>query len=291
MAAGRQTDSYRLAGDREETRSPARRSRQYKDIAAAVATGVAVAVLVVFIALPLLAIFGKTPPGTFWEQFQSEVALDALRVSMSTSIVSLLCIVVFGTPAAYLFGTKRFPGRSALVTLFELPLVLPPAVAGIALFAAFGRFGILGASLRALGIQLPFTWVAVVMAQSFVAMPFFVRQATAGFASIDAHLMGVSRTLGAGSARTFFRVAVPLAKQSLSAGAALSWARALGEFGATALFAGSLQGTTQTLPLAIYGQFSAANLEAALAMSALMVAFSAGILAAVKLLTRSSGGW
>ena len=155
-------------------------------------------------------------------------------------------------------------------------------------FAAFGRFGILGAQLRTVGIELPFTWVAVIMAQSFVALPFFVRQASAGFASIDAHLMGVSRTLGAGSARTFFRVAIPLARQSLSAGAALSWARALGEFGATALFAGSLQGTTQTLPLAIYDQFSAADLDAALAMSALMVAFSAGILAAVKVITRSS---
>ncbi|NLT36472.1 MAG: molybdate ABC transporter permease subunit [Gaiellales bacterium] len=255
---------------------------------AATAAGVAVAVLVLFIALPLIALFAKTPPSMFWAQLHSRVAIDALKVSMQTSVVSLACIVVFGTPVAYLLGTKRFPGRSAIVTLFELPLVLPPAVAGIALFAAFGRFGILGAQLRTVGIELPFTWVAVIMAQSFVALPFFVRQASAGFASIDAHLMGVSRTLGAGSARTFFRVAIPLARQSLSAGAALSWARALGEFGATALFAGSLQGTTQTLPLAIYDQFSAADLDAALAMSALMVAFSAGILAAVKVITRSS---
>lgn len=265
-----------------------KRVPRLQEVLTATATGVAVAVLVLFIALPLIALFAKTPPSMFWAQLRSTVAMDALRVSMQTSAVSLLCIVVFGTPTAYLLGTKRFPGRSAIVTLFELPLVLPPAVAGIALFAAFGRFGILGAHLRTLGIELPFTWVAVIMAQSFVALPFFVRQASAGFASIDAHLMGVSRTLGAGSARTFFRVAIPLARQSLSAGAALSWARALGEFGATALFAGSLQGTTQTLPLAIYAQFSAADLNAALAMSALMVAFSAGILAAVKIITRSS---
>jgi len=164
--------------------------------------------------------------------------------------------------------------------------VLPPAVAGIGLFAAFGRFGLLGAPLQALGIRIPFTWVAVVMAQIFVAMPFYVRQAVAAFASIDSQLVGASRTLGAGPTRTFLRVSVPLAGQSLSAGAALAWARALGEFGATALFAGSLQGVTQTLPLAIYAEFTATNFDVTLAMSALLVAVSFGILITTKLLLR-----
>jgi molybdate transport system permease protein len=234
-----------------------------------------------------VAIFLRVPISTLLAQLHSSVALDALRISMKTSLIALAFIVIAGTPVAYLLGTKRFRGRMLLTTLLELPLVLPPAVAGIGLFAAFGRMGLLGKPLQSLGIELPFTWVAVVMAQAFVAMPFYVRQAIAGFGSIDAQLLGVSRTLGASSGRTFFRVAAPLASQSLSAGAALAWARALGEFGATTLFAGSLQGTTQTLPLAIYAQFSGANLDVALAMSALLVAVSAGILVTTKLLLRS----
>ncbi len=254
------------------------------NVAAAAVTGIAAAALVAFIGLPLLAIFLRVPLSTLLAQLRSPVALDALQVSLKTSLVALACIVIVGTPVAYLLGTRQFRGRTLLTTLLELPLVLPPAVAGIGLFAAFGRFGLLGSPLRALGIELPFTWIAVVMAQAFVATPFYVRQAIAGFGSIDTQLLGASRTLGAGSSRTFFRVAAPLAGQSLSAGAALAWARALGEFGATTLFAGSLQGRTQTLPLAIYSQFSSANLNTALAMSALLVAVSAGVLVTTKML-------
>jgi molybdate transport system permease protein len=251
-----------------------------------VITGISAAVLVAFIGLPLLAIFLRVPLSTLLEQLRSPVARDAVRISLKTSLVALAFIVVAGTPVAHLLGTRDFPGRTVAVTFLELPLVLPPAVAGIALFAAFGRTGLLGAQLSALGIHIPFTWVAVVMAQAFVAMPFYVRQAIAAFASVDPQLSAASRTLGMGSARTFLRIAVPLSRQSLSAGAALAWARALGEFGATALFAGSLQGVTQTLPLAIYAQFSAADLDAALAMSALLVAVSFGILITAKLLLR-----
>ena len=214
------------------------------------------------------------------------MALDALKISLRTSLVALVFIVVVGTPVAHLLGTREFWGRSVLITFFELPLVLPPVVAGIALFAAFGRMGLLGAPLEALGIRIPFTWLAVVMAQAFVAMPFYVRQAIAAFSAIDPQLIGASRTLGAGPARTFLRIAVPLARQSLTAGAALAWARALGEFGATALFAGSLQGVTQTLTLAIYSEFAGANLDATLAMSALLVAVSFGVLVGTKLLLR-----
>jgi molybdate transport system permease protein len=179
-----------------------------------------------------------------------------------------------------------------LTILLELPLVLPPAVAGIGLFAAFGRFGLLGGPLRAFGIELPFTRVAVVMALAFVAMPFYTRQAVAAFASMDHQLLGASRTLGRGEAATFFRVALPLARQGLTAGAALAWARALGEFGATILFAGSLQGKTQTLPLAIYDQFSGGNFDGALAISGLLVVVSAGLLVGVRVLvrTRRMGG-
>lgn len=250
-------------------------------------TGIAVAVLLTFIGLPLLAIFQHVPLSALLVQLHSPVALQALFISLKTSLTALLFIVLVGTPVAHLLGTKRFVGRSLLVTLFELPLVLPPVVAGIGLFVAFGRFGLLGSHLQRFGISLPFTWVAVVMAQAFVAMPFYVRQAVAAFASIDPQLLGASRSLGAGPSKTFLRVAVPLARQSLLAGAALAWARALGEFGATALFAGNLQGVTQTLPLAIYDQFNSADLTACLAMSALLIAVSFAVLITVKLILRS----
>jgi molybdate transport system permease protein len=256
-------------------------------LAATAVTGIAVAVLLTFICLPLLAIFQHVPLVTLVAQLHSQVAGDALLISLKTSLTALLFIVLVGTPVAHLLGTRRFIGRNVLLTVLELPLVLPPVVAGIGLFVAFGRFGLLGARLQHFGISLPFTWVAVVMAQAFVAMPFYVRQAVAAFASIDPQLLGASRSLGAGPSKTFLRVAVPLARHSLLAGAALAWARALGEFGATALFAGNLQGVTQTLPLAIYDQFNSADLDACLAMSALLVAVSFAVLITVKLVMRS----
>jgi molybdate transport system permease protein len=256
------------------------------DRTASVVAGLATAVLFGFVALPILAIFLRVPLSTLLDQLRSRVALQALGVSVRTTLIALALIVAFGTPAAYILGTRRFRGSQMLTTLLELPLVLPPAVAGIALFAAFGRFGLLGGALRAFGVQLPFTQAAVVMALAYVALPFYTRQAVAAFAAMDHQLLGASRTLGAGPARTFFRVALPLARQGLTAGAALAWARALGEFGATILFAGSLQGRTQTLPLAIYDQFSGGNLDAALAMSALLVVVSAGLFVGVRLLLR-----
>lgn len=271
-------------------RGTARRARRLRLTVAAAITGIAAAVLCVFIGLPLLAIFLQVPVGRLLQSLHSPVALDALRISLKTSLIALAFIVVVGTPVAHLLGTRDFPGRTLLVTFLELPLVMPPVVAGIALFAAFGRSGLLGQYLVQFGIRIPFTWVAVVMAQAFVAMPFYVRQATAAFASVDRQLVAASRTLGVGPSRTFLRVAVPLARKSLSAGAALAWARALGEFGATSLFAGSLQGVTQTLPLAIYAEFSAIDFDGALAMSALLVIVSFVILVTTKVLLRF-GDW
>jgi molybdate transport system permease protein len=257
------------------------------DRVAAVIAGVLTAVLLGFVLLPILAIFLRVPPSTLLAQLRSPVARDALRVSLRSTLIALAVIVVFGTPVAYVLATRRFRGATALTALLELPLVLPPAVAGIGLFAAFGRFGLLGGALRVFGIQIPFSQAAVVMALVFVANPFYTRLAVAAFASMDHQLLGASRTLGKGSAATFFRVALPLARQELSAGAALAWARALGEFGATILFAGSLQGKTQTLPLAIYEQFSGASLDGALAISAFLVLVSAGLLAGVHVLVRA----
>jgi len=191
-------------------------------------------------------------------------------------------IVLFGTPAAYLLATRRFPGHALAVTLVELPLVLPPAVAGIGLLAAFGRLGLLGSSLRAGGVTLPFTQSAVVVAVAFVASPLYVRQAIAAFESTDANLAAASRTLGAGPARTFFRIVLPLARGGLVAGLALSFARGLGEFGATIMFAGNLQRVTQTVPLAIYSQFDL-NFDAALAMSGVLVLASLVMLVSLRI--------
>jgi molybdate transport system permease protein len=164
----------------------------------------------------------------------------------------------------------------------ELPLVLPPAVAGIGLLAAFGRTGLFGSTLGALGVQVPFTLAAVVLAITLVASPLYVRTAIAAFEAVDPDLVAASRTLGAGPAKTFFRVALPLAGGGLAAGAALAFARALGEFGATIMFAGSLRGVTQTLPLAIYEEFSL-NFDTALAMGALLVVVSVALLLSLKL--------
>jgi molybdate transport system permease protein len=257
------------------------------DRAAAAAAGIATVVLFAFVLLPIVAIFVRVPPSELVAQLRSPVARDALWVSVRSTLWAVALIVLFGTPVAYVLGTKRFRGAALLTSLLELPLVLPPAVAGIGLFAAFGRFGLTGGVLRAFGIEIPFTRIAVVMALAFVALPFYARQAVAAFASMDHQLLGASRTLGAGATRTFLRVGLPLARQGLLAGAALAWARALGEFGATILFAGSLQGRTQTLPLAIYDQFSGANLDGALAISALLVVVSAGLLVGMRVLVRS----
>jgi molybdate transport system permease protein len=257
------------------------------DRVGSLAAGVATALLFGFVVVPILAIFVRVPPSTLIAQIGSRATLDALLVSLRSTLIAVGFIVVFGTPAAYLLGTKRFRGAGLLTTLLELPLVLPPAVAGIGLFAAFGRVGLLGSSLRAFGIEIPFSRAAVVMALAFVALPFYARTAVAAFAAMDHRLLGASRSLGAGRARTFFSVALPLARQGLSAGAALAWARALGEFGATILFAGSLPGKTQTLPLAIYDEFSGGNFDGALAISALLVVVSAGLLVGVRVLLRT----
>jgi molybdate transport system permease protein len=242
----------------------------------------ATAVALAFLTLPMLAIFVHVPPGRLIDQLSNPVVTDALIVSFKTTLIAQALVLLFGTPMAYLLASRRFPGRSLCITLVELPLVLPPAVAGIGLLAAFGRFGLLGSSLRSAGITIPFTQSAVTIAVAFVASPLYVRQAIAAFEAIDPNLVAASRTLGAGPARTFFRVVLPLARGGLAAGEALAFARGLGEFGATIMFAGSLQKVTQTLPLAIYAEFEV-NFDVTLAISALLVLISAALLISLKL--------
>jgi molybdate transport system permease protein len=243
----------------------------------------ALTLALLFLTLPVVAIFVDTGPGDLVSSLGDEGALDALRLSLLCSTVAIAVIVVVGTPAAYLLATRRFRGRAAIVTLVELPLVLPPAVAGIGLLAALGPNGLLGGWVADAGLQLVLTTTGVILALTFVAAPFYLRQAQAGFEAVDRTWLDASRTLGAGEARTFLRVAIPAAGPGLIAGLALAWGRALGEFGATLMFAGSFRGITQTVPLAIYERFST-DFTGALALSAVLVAVSAALLLSVKLL-------
>jgi molybdate transport system permease protein len=244
-----------------------------------IALWAALALALVFLVLPVVAIFTDTSPSALISRLNDPVATEALRVSLETTSIAIVLILVVGMPAAYLLATRSFRGRSVAITLIELPLVLPPAVAGIALLASLGPKGILGGVL---GQTLVLNKAAVVVALTFVSAPFFLRQAQASFQAVDGSLLEASRTLGSSEAASFARVAVPVALPGLLAGLALAWGRALGEFGATLMFAGSFRGITQTMPLAIYDQFTS-DFPAALALSAILVAVSAGLLLAVKL--------
>ena len=243
----------------------------------------AAAIALGFLILPMLAIFLRVPSGRLLHLLTTSIVTDALVVSFKTTAIAQVLILVFGTPLAWLIASRRFRGRGLAITLVELPLVLPPAVAGLGLLAAFGRTGLLKTSI-------PFTQTAVVLAVAFVSSPLYIRAAVAAFEGVDPNLVGASRTLGAGPGRTFFRVVLPLARTGLAAGEALAFARGLGEFGATIMFAGSLQGVTQTLPLAIYSAF-AIDFDTAIAMGALLVVISAILLVFLKLVLswRSSG--
>jgi molybdate transport system permease protein len=237
------------------------------------------AVVLAFILLPIVALFTFQPVDRLIDGIGSGVAVDAVLVSLKTNGIAFATMVVLGTPFAYVLARRQFRGRSVVVTLVELPLVMPPAVAGLGLLVAFGRTGLLGTSLA-------FTQMAVVLAILFVASPFYLRGAIAAFEAVDPTLLDVAGTLGAGPVRRMLRVALPLAGGGLGAAAAVAFARGLGEFGATILFAGNLRGSTQTLPLAVYSLFSA-NLDQAVAIGVLLIALSAAILLASKLLLRT----
>ena len=242
-----------------------------------VALGAALALVLAFLALPVLAIFTEAGPGELAASLGDDAVRDALLLSLETTAVAVALIVAIGTPAAYLLATRSFRGKAIVTTLVELPLVLPPAVAGVALLAAFGPNGLAG------GPRLVLETAGVVVALTFVAAPFYIRQAQAAFAAVDPSLIEASRTLGYGEAATFGRIAIPVAMPGLGAGVALATGRALGEFGATLMFAGSVRGVTQTAPLAIYERFGT-DFTGALALSAVLVAVSLALLLTVKLL-------
>jgi molybdate transport system permease protein len=237
--------------------------------------------LLAFLALPLMALVLTSSPAELVVGLQHPVTLPALALSLVTTLTSLLLIVLGGTPLAYWLSRAHGRVARAAELLVQLPIVVPPAVAGIALLLAFGRRGLLGPSFGALGLSVSFSTAAVVLAQVFVAAPFYVQSATAAFAGLDGQLLIVARTLGASPVKVFFRIALPLARGGLISGAAMAWARALGEFGATITFAGNFPGTTQTMPLAVYLSLET-NPEEAIVLALLLIAISFVVLVALR---------
>ena len=253
-----------------------------------VASGLAVAALALlagFICLPFLSLLIWTISENSWRAMASPVARDALFLSIKTTSISMAIILVVGTPAAYVLARAEFPGKRIVDTLVDIPAVLPPSAAGIALLLTFGRFGLVGQHLNAFGVTLSFTTVAVVIAEVFVAGHFYVRQATVGFAGVRRDVEEAAMVDGAGRFSAFTKVTVPLAFPALIAGAMMAWARALGEFGATIIFAGSFRGVTQTIPLAIFAEFQN-NIDAAVALSVLVLGFAFVVILTVKYLTK-----
>ena len=234
-------------------------------------------------ALPVVALLVRAlGGGSLLRALGNPAVVDALVLSLVTTACSLVLTVAIGLPLALVLARRRFRGKPLLETVIDLPIVLPPSVAGLALLLLLGRRGLLGAPLDLLGITIPFTVAAVVMVQVFVSAPFFVRSARAGFASVARDLEDAARVDGARERDLFRLVTVPMAAPALAAGLVMAWARALGEFGATIMFAGSVAGRTQTLPLLVYGEFGGGDLDAAIAAAAVLVLAAGGVLIAVR---------
>lgn len=243
------------------------------------------ALFLLFVTLPVASLFLRISPEAFFRSLAEPVVIDALSLSLVTATVSTAIVILFGTPLALVNARRDYPGRALVDTLTDLPIVLPPAVAGIALLMAFGRRGVVGQYLDVFGISIAFTTVAVILAQVFVASPFYIRQARASFEAVDRLYEDAARTLGASPATVALRITIPLAWSGLVSGAILSFARALGEFGATIMFAGNFQGRTQTMPLAIYTTMQG-DLSAAISLAIILVVISFAVIAAVKIITR-----
>jgi molybdate transport system permease protein len=239
----------------------------------------------VTLGLPVVVLVGRAIlDGPLLESVALQSVMTALALSLATTAVSLVLTVMLGTPLALLLARRTFRGSNLLETVIDLPIVLPPSVAGLALLLVLGRRGLLGETLDVFGIQIAFTTIAVVIAQTFVSAPFFIRSARTGFASVDHDLEDAARVDGATERQVFRAITVPLASAALAAGLVLSWARSLGEFGATIMFAGNIEGRTQTLPLVVYGEFQGGDLDASIAAAAILVLAAFGVLIAVRVL-------
>jgi molybdate transport system permease protein len=244
----------------------------------------AIAVLfAIFLGLPVLVLVIRAAAGgALGRALVSPAVLDAIVLSLVTTTASLLLTVVVGLPLAFVLARRSFPGKRLAEIVIDLPIVLPPSVAGLALLLVFGQRGLLAGPLDVLGWTIPFTTVAVILAQTFVSAPFFVRSARGGIAGVDRDLEDAARVDGSSERQVFRRVTIPLAASALAAGLVMSWARALGEFGATIMFAGSVEGRTQTLPLVVYAEFGGGDLDASIAAAAVLVLAAFGVLAAVR---------
>ena len=256
-----------------------------------VAGGLPTALFLLFIGLPLLALFIRAfGEEGFWGSLGGETVLSALRLSFITSLITVAIVAVVGTPLAYYLARSRFKGRGLIDAFIELPIVVPPVVAGLAMLMAFGRQGFIGGPLDSIGVSLPFTMTAVIFAQIFVGAPFYLRSAKLGFEAVDPGMEEIAQTLGLSPLRAFLRVSLPLALRALVGGLVLCWARAISEFGATIMFAGNLPGRTQTMPLAILGALES-DLGAALALSVVLVVISLAVLVAVRFALRRNWGY
>ena len=246
-----------------------------------------IAIMLGFLFVPLLSVFVSMPPGELFEKLNTQISYQALYLSLGTTIIALIIIILLGTPVAYWLAKSHFWGNRVVRVLIQMPIVSPPAVAGVGLLLIFGRIGWLGSTLSFFGLSFSFNIQAVIMAQVFISAPFYISSAMQAFETIDEKFLAVSRTLGVSRWKTFWRVSIPLSSAGLLTGAALSWGRALGEFGATMMFAGNLPGKTQTLPLAIYTAMQSDN-KVAIAMSALLLFISFVLLLLVVLIGRMS---
>jgi NifC-like ABC-type porter/molybdate ABC transporter, permease protein len=241
------------------------------------------ALFALFLGLPVLTLVGRAVlDGSLRVAIASPQVLDALWLSLVTTSVSLLITVALGLPLAIVLARRQFRGKGWLETVVDLPIVLPPSVAGLALLLVFGRRGLLAAPFEFLGISVPFTTIAVILAQVFVSAPFFIRSARTGIAGVDRDFEDAARVDGASERQLFRSITVPLAGAALAGGLVMSWARSLGEFGATIMFAGNVEGRTQTLPLVVYGEFQGGNLDASIAAAAILVLAAFGVLLAVR---------
>jgi molybdate transport system permease protein len=238
-----------------------------------------------FLGLPVVVLVARAfLDGSLGHALAAGVVVDALALSLVTTASSLVIVVAFGLPLAVILARRRFRGSGLVEAIIDLPIVLPPSVAGLALLLVLGRRGFLGGPLLAIGIELPFTTIAVILAQVFVSAPFFIRSARTAIAAVDHELEDAARDLGATELQLFRGITIPLAADGLAAGLVMSWARALGEFGATIMFAGSIEGRTQTLPLVVYGQFQGGDLDGSIAAAAILVLAAIGVLVAVRAL-------
>jgi molybdate transport system permease protein len=256
-----------------------------KEMALKACLGLILILAMTFIALPVVSLFIKSPLDVTLRSLYDPVVIDALKLSLMTSTLTTFTVVIMGTPIAYVNARFHYFGREIADSLIDLPVIMPPAVAGIALLMAFGRMGILGHYLNAFGFGIAFTTLAVIIAQVFVSSPFYIRQAKTSFEDVDMAFEDAARTLGASRFYTFFHVVLPIASNGLISGAIMAFARSLGEFGATIMFAGNFQGRTQTMPLAIYTAMQG-DLRVSLCLAIILVIISFVVIALVKMLTR-----